>query len=1074
MGIIGVGADRGKPKQLVKAPAPAPASSPASVDLSAYSDLPPDTDLSSYSDLPPDAIVNGKAPAPTSAAAPPPRTLGQNVGHAVGEFGKDLWESAKGFGKTLFGPPQEDENIITATPAARMIKGYVHGVQEADRRAKEHADEGDSVGTFIESTAAGVPLFGPLMSGIYRKSKGNPATGEAPDPWGAAGQGVSRALQVGAGGAGEAGVVGRVASAPARLAGRTAAFAAGTGVEAAKGAAQGFVREPGVVARPVNAAIEAATAVGRKVNPTPMLERMTKTPVNERFTPAEVKAHAEAGDYPIDMSAAEVSGQPTLQKVQAVGERSLTGGESIRNRIERGQRAISDRTTELKEKFSAGDRTPDIESSGRVVQEQTQAALQKLKSRAQTKFEKWLKRAGDIDVDLQGLNEEFAAKKAAMEEALANMPSSYSRPIMDLLKKGESLGVKENPNAALIADIKKQTGPRYKEVLEAQGLSEEAAPASVKMSSAQRMRSAYSDIANNFSGNIPSEVQRIAGELYHKIDAAMEASAKAHGKATGQRGIMKGYRDANADWSQMQSLYNTAKEPLYNVLRQTDHQKVVQSLIEPGSTGGSPRTIRVLRDQGIDLGPIQREVLDRIHNKNFGMYGKVKLGGYSDAFLQELFGPVMFQELHLLGKEARAMNYNVNPSGTAGVLSAGEDVVHLGRAAMQVAQGEVPAAAHIPGAKYIAAKVTNNPAFNEWMTNTKGKSGKTSQVEPSGREFRLGKGPGAMLAKGSELGPEMRPGPDTGRGKTLYHGTPYGNVPSIVREGIKTLPDQMSPKGRAQQTLDGRGNVYLTRNKSVAQGYAAGDGPGQTKGRFRPGGVAEVEVPESAIQWTDRHPEDLTGGKLYGQKQGEFELVTSGKSIPPQLVKSVEHPFTGEKLYERPQAKSDRSPELDLEFEAKGGTSHPLDDMMRFDDQGNLRQYASAEEMNARMRAELDRPDSMWKTSEPGKPNSFKFPERKPTALDLVPDAGETMKRDLAKFSRSRRQGDAAASEFTKKMSGLADEWKKQGIDPDSFLEPSRYYDEFFDDMGREPLSETEFVSWLKKKGYGPKDEKPN
>lgn len=858
-----------------------------------YSDLPPDTDkskLEGYTDLPPD--TDHEALASTQTDGTPAESY-----HGVKEFGRDLWGAVKGQVKNLVTPTADDdartgeshgfERVLdmTGLPGAsagfRGVKSMVEGTQSSIDKMKQAHAQGDDVGAVMHGAQAFLPLAGQISGAgdIYDKAKSG-------DTSGAVGTGLSRILQVGSLGSEESGRTGRVVSAPARAAGRLVAGGVGLAKDTATGAVEGFRRESGVVARPVNAAIEGATAAGKRIyGPTPMLDRMTKTPVGEKFAPTEVKADAQDGDHPIDMSAGEISGHPTLQRIQQVGERSLTGGEPVRDRVEGAQRAIADRVNDLKEGYAPGDKVPDTETAGLTVQKQAQASMQKLKASAQAKFDKWVARAGNIDVDMGDINDKYSAKLASMDEALKGMPETYSRPIRQLLNKAGKMGVPE-PTAEelaqrdLVEQIKSQVAPgRLQEVLKAQGIEDDGAiepqPGQVKMSSAQMLRSAYSDIANNFTGNIPSTVQQLAGELYHDIDGAMESSAKTYSRATGKRGVMKGYRDANAEWSQMQTLYNTPGEPLYRTLKSTEGQKVMNQLLEPGTNGGSPKNIRVLRDQGVDLGPLQREVVERIHNKNFGMYGKTKLGGFSDPFLRELFGPVGMEELHMLGKQARSVNYNVNPSGTAGVMSATHDLTDVAKAGGQMLKGGLPWYLENPFIKYGAAKLANNPAFNDWMTNTKG-----AAVEPGGRQFRPGKGPGAMLNPDSNL--EMSEGPMSKDRKALYHVTDSRNIPSILREGLQTPEDRGMEFGSPTMDADNRWATTGYRPDSI---YAVRD----------PRLINDVvavkndrgELPDNRINKQSVVSFRSNRGHLRGTVEGDEGSYSHTGSVPANKIKDT-------------------------------------------------------------------------------------------------------------------------------------------------------------------------------------------
>ena len=67
------------------------------------------------------------------------------------------------------------------------------------------------------------------------------------------------------------------------------------------------------------------------------------------------------------------------------------------------------------------------------------------------------------------------------------------------------------------------------------------------------------------------------------------------------------------------------------------------------------------------LQALQRQVITDIANRGFKVTPD-GLGGYSDSFLQKLFGAQQTKELYLNGEIARRMGFQVNPSGTSNVL----------------------------------------------------------------------------------------------------------------------------------------------------------------------------------------------------------------------------------------------------------------------------------------------------------------------------------------------------------------------------------------------------------------------
>lgn len=139
----------------------------------------------------PDAVAS--AP-PSGVTITPDQPKEGGIKGFLSNLGSDLWETAKGVGKMAAQPPQDrNEKIASmmgggALQIFRMGKAYVQAVQRNAELAKQHAEEGDTSGSMINSVAAGLPLVGPLATGVYEQAKEG-------DTAGAMGTGASRILQ---------------------------------------------------------------------------------------------------------------------------------------------------------------------------------------------------------------------------------------------------------------------------------------------------------------------------------------------------------------------------------------------------------------------------------------------------------------------------------------------------------------------------------------------------------------------------------------------------------------------------------------------------------------------------------------------------------------------------------------------------------------------------------------------------------------------------------------------------------------------------------------------------------------
>jgi hypothetical protein len=156
----------------------------------------------------------------------------------------------------------------------------------------------------------------------------------------------------------------------------------------------------------------------------------------------------------------------------------------------------------------------------------------------------------------------------------------------------------------------------------------------------------------------PSEVQGIYRGLASDVDGLVENQAK-------QLGVAQQWRDANAGWRNYQQQYNTPGSPLYEIANQQDPARVTRRLLQNGSTND----VQAMQNAGMTDGlqALQRQVITDIANRSFKVTPD-GLGGYSDSFLQKLFGGQQTKELYLNGELARRMGFQLNPSGTSTVL----------------------------------------------------------------------------------------------------------------------------------------------------------------------------------------------------------------------------------------------------------------------------------------------------------------------------------------------------------------------------------------------------------------------
>jgi hypothetical protein len=399
-------------------------------------------------------------------------------------------------------------------------------------------------------------------------------------------------------------------------------------------------------------------------------EAMQKRPIKQQpaaGSASNLEVAQYAKEHGIDLLPGQATQARGLKTLQAVGERTVVSPGILPEVLDQQKANFGNLVDDFKGRVGT-EAIPDTEAAGTSLKSQAQHGLDTLKGSAQADYQGFQQAVGDIPVDLSDLKTKYAAKLADQAEALRNVPAEYSGPVKNVLSKlaGIEAGPPADPRA--LADFRTAVdtyglNPEAQATLrERMGLPAETGSAQVKMSTAQQLRSAYLDIARDYSGNIPKSVQRLAGEAAKDIDGAMAASAD-------KAGATQQWRQANAKWKQLQETYNNPEHPLYRILQEPDATKVPSRLLGKGSYGGSPNVVRQLKQAGIDLSPLKREVTQQIADRNFSLTnGGRGLAGYTTPFLQELFSPAEFDELTKIGRIGRAINFELNPSGTSNVM----------------------------------------------------------------------------------------------------------------------------------------------------------------------------------------------------------------------------------------------------------------------------------------------------------------------------------------------------------------------------------------------------------------------
>jgi hypothetical protein len=488
----------------------------------------------------------------------------------------------------------------------------------------------------------------------------------------------------------------------------------------AKGLKAGFAK---AVERPGNRILKALGGTE---------ERMSKTP--EGGPVVSTGSRGDVAQYASSIGADLLPGQATeaapLRAIQQVGEKSITG-ERIQQHVEGQRTAVTRALENLQDRQAPPEDFPSREAIGSYYKEQTQLKMEALKKSAEADYEQWTKATGNTPIDTTPLQDKYGAMLGHMETALQNTPAQYSGPIREILGKASKFG-----KEVLAADVMPETvvidGTKMKTADLSPTLREAALKANppklvktiipkISTSDAGQMRSAFWEIAHDYRGNIPERVNAIASDLVVDLDAEMAKTAK-------ETGTLDIWRAANTKWKALQEAYNTAKSPLYRILKEADPERVPEQLLVKGNIGGSVRSLNIAKAAGLDLGPARRQVLQDIKESNFGLgtHGGFRLGGYSHDFLSNLFGPDDLSKLYLQGRMARQIGWRFNPSETGAAVQVLQELGGLARLRAQaIARG------------YGAGKFTLSPKIIEATTGVKPRSLRADMAQQGAGGFSL-------------------------------------------------------------------------------------------------------------------------------------------------------------------------------------------------------------------------------------------------------------------------------------------------------------------------------------------------
>jgi hypothetical protein len=360
----------------------------------------------------------------------------------------------------------------------------------------------------------------------------------------------------------------------------------------------------------------------------------------------------EATAEGINLTPAQGTGEPAARTIQAVGERSITpGGWTLHDAIINSKGAFEQSIENFVRRQDPHALGLSPSSAGSALQNSAKVALEVARDNADIAY----KQAG---LDQQNLAVHNAGNLKTWVDGMRNV---------------------RQPGAA-VAQPEYQTPAVRSAMDDIAGKPEQLGPYP-SIQSMRNLRTEFWEKSQDYSGNIPDSARRLYSQAADKVDDMIMNAAKG-------TNFEQSFRDASSQWKTLKQKFDDPNAPMAKILSSADPKQVAQSII----TKQSPSDILALKNEGIDLGPIKNQVVQNIASKGFRVVGN-KLGGYSDEFLQTLFGPADARELYVKGELGRRLGSEVNPSGTSNVILTRDQ---LGWQPWNWARGEAAARASMP------------------------------------------------------------------------------------------------------------------------------------------------------------------------------------------------------------------------------------------------------------------------------------------------------------------------------------------------------------------------------------------
>lgn len=406
-------------------------------------------------------------------------------------------------------------------------------------------------------------------------------------------------------------------------------------------------------------------------------------PAGSSFSPAKAVSNKDVIDWAsssgIDLTPAQATRDRAARYIQGTGEATLTpGGQQLQDSMQENSGKLEQEFENTMRSHDPNNLGASPESAGAALKTGTKVALQTAKA-----------------------NANIAYKQAGLDSANIAVPDIRNR----LASFVDSIRNKTNPQDAVSKP--EYQGPAVESALDdlESKIADSRLGPNATVQSVRNLRTELWEKANDYSGNIPDAAKGIYKKASEIPDSAMMDAAKG-------TQFEASFRDASAQWKALKSKFDTPGEPLHDILQTTDAKQAYNSIA--GSK--SADVIAKLKAENIDLGPIQSQVMRDIAGKGFRLNGNT-LAGYSDGFLQQLFGPDGARELYVQSEVGRRMGWNINPSESGKLLIAKDQI---GWNPASWIRGEAAARASLPRnpQTFVSPTPTAPPSFSALKPGT--------------------------------------------------------------------------------------------------------------------------------------------------------------------------------------------------------------------------------------------------------------------------------------------------------------------------------------------------------------------